>query len=81
MLADRQSLVDSEALQARQTNASWVAVDNLDLSAHLNSSSNVTCQSSSDSLGAIIDTSGTTGNPKGVMIEQHSMVDLVVHAN
>ncbi|GLQ72311.1 non-ribosomal peptide synthetase [Vibrio penaeicida] len=81
VLADRQSLVDSEALQARHTNASWVAVDDLDLSAHLNSSSNVICQSSSDSLGAIIYTSGTTGNPKGVMIEQHSMVDLVVHAN
>ncbi|MBD1557489.1 amino acid adenylation domain-containing protein [Vibrio sp. S9_S30] len=79
ILADRHSLKEGEALQARHANARWVAVDRLDLNDE--PSGNVASHGNSGCLGAIIYTSGTTGNPKGVMIEQHSMVDLVVNAN
>ncbi|CCN80747.1 Putative ANTIBIOTIC SYNTHETASE [Vibrio nigripulchritudo SFn27] len=79
ILADSHSLSDSEALQARHDNACWVSVNSLELNERLDD--NVTCLANSGNLGAIIYTSGTTGNPKGVMIEQHSMVDLVVNAN
>ncbi len=52
-----------------------INLDEYDYTTEDTSNLNVTCQSSD--LAYVIYTSGTTGRPKGVMIEHHSVVNLI----
>jgi len=57
----------------------WISIDSEDVKKH--SDLNLEIKNPQKSIAQVLYTSGTTGHPKGVMIEHHNIVSLVKNTN